>query len=287
MSDPSAGGRRRADSGKLIGMSLAGEHEIERAADFVAALGFEAMEVFHGQIGPALISVGITETHAAWAGEVVRSSGLQVSTLNCAGHPDFDPHRSDETEHASAALLARQLRWAAAMGSPRVLIWDGIARESAVVDRAAATLARVIERALEDSRLPDPPEISIELHPFTFALEQGRLDELAAALRPFRAGICLDFCHFAVAMGPGFIDEVSDQVLDAVNHIHYSDSDAATSEFHFPPGLGVLDLDRISERLWGRGLSAAWDLFSWPGPERAIRTYLARYADFVRSQTSA
>jgi sugar phosphate isomerase/epimerase len=287
MSSPAARGRHRPDSGKLIGMSLTGEHEIERAAAFVAGFGFQAMEVFHGQIGPALITVGITETHAAWAGEVVRAAGLQVSTLNCAGHPAFDPHAGDEAERASVAALAEQLRWAAAMGSPRLLIWDGIAREPAVVDRAATTLARVIGRALEDCRLVDPPEISIELHPFTFALEQGRLDELATALAPLHAGICLDFCHFAVAMGPGFIDEVSDRVLDAVNHIHYSDSDATTSEFHIPPGLGVLDFKRITDRLRGRGLSAAWDLFSWPGPERAIRTYFPVFAEFVRNQTVA
>jgi sugar phosphate isomerase/epimerase len=173
------------------------------------------------------------------------------------------------------------------MGSPRVLIWDGIAREPAVVDRAPTTLARVIGRALEDCRLPDPPDISIELHPFTFALEQRRLDDLAAALVPLQAGICLDFCHFAVALGPGFIDEVSDRVLDTVNHIHYADSDATTSEFHIPPGLGVLDLKRITERLRGRGLSAAWDLFCWPGPERAIGTYMPAFAEFVRSQTVA
>ena len=287
MSNLSAKARHSLDSGKLIGMSLLGEHEIERAAAFVAGFGFQAMEVFHGQIGPALIPVAITETHAAWAGEVVRAAGLQVSTLNCAGHPAFDPHGGEEAERASATALAEQLRWAAAMGSPRVLIWDGIAREAAVVDRAATTLARVIGRALEDCRLPDPPDISIELHPFTFALEQRRLDDLAAALVPLQAGICLDFCHFAVALGPGFIDEVSDRVLDTVNHIHYSDSDATTSEFHIPPGLGVLDLDRITDRLRGRGLSAAWDLFCWPGPERAIRTYLPAYAEFVRNQTSA
>jgi sugar phosphate isomerase/epimerase len=277
---------RSVDAGKLIGMSLIGEHEIERASAFVAELGFEAMEVFHGQIGPALVRVKLVEAHATWTGDVVRSAGLQVSTLNCAGHPAFDPHRGADSVRSSIEALAEQLRWAAAMGSPRVLIWDGIADDPDVRDKAAGTLAHVIDGAFAESGLADPPEVSVELHPFTFALRHDRLDELAAALAPLRAGICLDFCHFAVALGPMFVDKLSANLLAAVNHIHYSDSDGTTSELHFPPGLGVLDFDRLDERLRGRGLSAAWDLFCWPGPERAVRTSMSRYAEFVRNQVT-
>ena len=60
-------------------------------------------------------------------------------------------------------------------------------------------------------RLADPPEVSIELHPFTFALKHRALPELATALSRVGAGICLDFCHFGVALGRE-LDSLSDVI---------------------------------------------------------------------------
>jgi sugar phosphate isomerase/epimerase len=272
----------RPDAGRLIGMSLAAGLELEPGAAHLADLGFEAMEVYYRQIGPRIIQVRTGEVHAAAAGDVIRAAGLAVSTLNVTGNPMFQPFGDSDERRATVDDLAGHLRWAAAMGSPRVLIWDGIVEDPADAPNATPLLVDCIARAFERSGLNEPPEVSIELHPFTYALEQGRLEELAAALHELpRAGICLDFCHFAVALGKDFVNRLDGAVLDAVNHIHYSDSDCATSELHFPPGAGVLDLDAIGDRLANRGLAAAWDLFSWPGPDRAMRELSGAYRAFV------
>jgi len=279
---------RVPDHGKLIGMSLyAGRDDIETAAALIASLGFEAMEVHGVQIGPNLPGVPVFAAHAAAVGDVVRRAGLLVSTLNVVGDATFDPFAGKAAYDRTVAGLAEHLRWAAAMGSPRVLIWEGRVEKREDVAVACKTLASAIEAATKASGLGDPPAVSIELHPFTFALKHRALGELADAMISVGAGLCFDFCHFAVALGRDLLPHLDDRVVRAINHIHYSDSDVKTSELHFPPGEGVLDLDAIAARLAGLPVAGSWDLFGWPGPRRAVRTHFGRYREFVRRLSTA
>jgi sugar phosphate isomerase/epimerase len=275
------------DHGKLIGMSLiAGRDDIETAAATVKELGFDGMEVHAHQLGPGLPGVPVFEMHAAAAGDVVRRAGLIVSTLNVVGDVTFNPFGGSEALAATIEGLAAHMRWAAAMGAPRVLIWEGRVEKRADVDSACRTLAQVIEAAASRSGLSHPPPVSCELHPFTFALKHKALNELAAALKPVGAGICFDFCHFGVALGRGLLDYLDDEVVAAIDHVHYSDTDTKTSELHFPPGEGVLDLDAIGVRIAGKPLALSWDLFGWPGARHAARSRMSVYRKFVERHAS-
>ncbi len=270
------------DYGKLIGMSLmAGRDDIEQASTTVKALGFDGMEVHAHQLGPGLPGVPVFEAHAAAAGEVVRHAGLIVSTLNVVGDASFDPFGGPDALAATVDGLAAHMRWGAAMGAPRVLIWEGRVAKRADVDAACKRLAEAIEKAAKKSRLVDPPPVSCELHPFTFALKHRALPELAAALRSVGAGICFDFCHFGVALGRDLVGHLDDDVVEAIDHVHYSDTDTKTSELHFPPGEGVLDLDQVGARLAGKKIALSWDLFGWPGPRHAVRARMSVYQNFV------
>ena len=60
------------------------------------------------------------------------------------------------------------------------------------------------------------------------------------------------------------------------------DTDTTTSELHFPPGDGVLDLDAIGARLAGKPIALSWDLFGWPGVRHAVRSRFDTYSAFVR-----
>ena len=273
---------RLPDHGKLVGMSLvAGREDLETAALTVKELGFEAMEVHASQIGSGMPGVPTFEGHAAAAGDVVRRAGLIVSTLNVVADPSFEPFGGPDAVERTVAGLAAHLRWAAAMGAPRILIFDGRVDDPADVPAACDTLVRVIESAQRRSGLADPPTISCELHPFTFALKHRALAQLGAALRSVGAGICLDFCHFGVALGRDIVSFLDDDVVAAIDHIHYSDTDTVTSELHFPPSEGVLDLDAIGARMAGKPIAASWDLFGWPGARHAVRTHMAAYRLFV------
>jgi sugar phosphate isomerase/epimerase len=279
----------RSDANKLVGMSgwLALE-DIEEACTTLRGLGFDGVGVFHTQVASRLISAPLYEGQFRAAGDVVREAGLVVSTLNVIKDRDeFDPLGSDESMEAAVTVLSRDLKMAAVMGAPGILIWDGRVDDERAADSAPARIAECIVRARDASGLSDPPEISIELHPFTFALRYRRVAEFAEALKEVGAGLCVDFCHFAVALGPDFIEVIDDGVMAAVNEIHYSDSDCVTSEFHMPPGRGILDMARIADRFRGRRIPASWDLFQWPAPRAAVREYMPGYQSFVAALSEA
>jgi sugar phosphate isomerase/epimerase len=256
-------------------------HGAEDAADLLATLGLEAVEIHLLQLGPGLAGASVFEGHASALGEALRERGLVVSALNGAGATGFEPH---EDWDGAADELARQLRLASALGSPRLLCWDGRLRSETTAATASRRLADCIEAARERSRLTDPPVVSVELHPFTFALERGALAELAEELQRVGAGICLDFCHFGVSLGPGFASSLDAEVLAGVNHVHFADTDCTTPELHFPPGRGILDLESIMSHISALEAAIAWDLFGWPAPHAAIRESLASYARFVRER---
>lgn len=279
--------RRPVDFGLTVAMSVVLiRGDLEAAARTAAELGFEGLEVHLDHLGPGMPGVPVFERHAAAAGDLVRRLGLTVSTLNAVADASFDPYGGPEAFETTARSLAQQLRLAAAMGAPRLLIHEGRLADAARVDAAAATLTRCIDLARRTSGLADPPPISVECHPFTWALAHGRLDDLARALAPVGAGICLDFCHFGVALGPRFLDSIDDMVLEAIDHVHFSDTDATTSELHFPPGEGVLDLGAIGRRIGGRPVAVSWDLFGWPGPRDAIGRHLPTYRAFVAAHAA-
>jgi len=279
------------DHGKLIGMSVVMlRDDLETAAATLHDLGFEGMEVHLSHLGPGMPGVTVYEAHAAAAGELIRRHDLLVSTLNAAGDPSFDPFGGPAALEGTVAALAQQLRLAAAMGAPRLLIWEGRVARREDLDGALRTLTDCLARARERSGLADPPPISVELHPFTFGLQHRVLPALGAALASVGAGICFDFCHFGVALGADLLAAIDDDVLAAIDHVHYSDTDLVTSELHFPPGDGALDLAAIGHRLAGKPIAVSWDLFGWPAPRHAMlermdayRSFVARHAAPLRS----
>jgi sugar phosphate isomerase/epimerase len=242
---------------------------VEAAVRELARMGFDAAEIFLGQVRPGPLDLEPSEAQAAAVGELVRGLGVHVGFLNTIVDPAADPVGApDEAAHR----LARDLRLADAMGAEGVLMWDGFVPEpdSRAIASAAQSLASVVERGRRLSGLTSTTRVTVELHPFTWALRHRRVAELAEALARSGAGICVDYCHFAVALGRDFLDALEAGVLACVNHVHWSDSDCETSEVHFPPGRGVLDLDGIDRHLRGAAPSVAWDLFGWPAPLAAL-----------------
>lgn len=272
---------RLQDVGAVVGMTIALSWlDAERAIEELAQLGFTAVEVHVQQLAPALAGAPVLEAQAAAVGALLREHGLAVSSLNGAGTLGFEPVAGDVD--ASADVLASQLRLGAALGAPRLICWDGRPANGAR-DDAPSLLAAAIREGLSRSDLADPPAVSVELHPFTFALANHCVTETAAALMGVGAGLCVDFCHFAVALGPDFAAAIGPDVLAATNHVHLADSDCVSSEVHFPPGEGVLDVDALVALFAGRELCLAWDLFGWPAARQAMRAGIERYRALVRT----
>jgi sugar phosphate isomerase/epimerase len=279
--------KMREDVGKLVGMSVwLALEDLEQACTTLGDLGFEGMSVVYTQVGSRLISAPVYEGHYAAAGDIIREAGLVVSTLNAIEDaPRFDPFSSTESNVRSAEGLARHLRNASAMGAPGILIWDGRADGPGQLEAAPRMFTECIARARE---LAGPGtaniSISVEFHPFTFALKYGKLPELAAMLPDVGAGFCIDFCHFGVALGKDFIKELTDPVMEATREVHYSDTDCKTSEFHYPAGRGILDMEALEEHFRGRQLPVGLDLFQWPAPRSGARSAWDKFTSFVRAQ---
>jgi sugar phosphate isomerase/epimerase len=254
--------------------------DLEAALNELLAAGdFDGVGLHVGQLGPGVESVAVGERHAEAAGELVRSRGLVVSTLNVTGDFTFDPFGGQEAMERSVAMLAFQLRMAAAMGAPRVMTWDAVTDD---VESAPALFAECVERGRKQSGLSEPPPLTVELHPFTFALRHRRVEELGQAMeRVGDASFCWDFAHCAIALGAAFLGQLPAGFVDRVGEVHYCDSDGLTSELHVPPGDGLLDLAALEQALAGRAVPLLWDLFSWPAPRDAIRRAWMTYAGAV------
>ncbi len=265
------------DAGRLIGMTIGlPKLDLEESFRVLRAAGFTAVEVFLGQLGPGIVDAPLSEAHAVAVAQAAREARLEVSTLNCI-IGTLDAYHSTSARHRTAQFVAEALRWGAAMGAVRILLWDGELDDPQRLADAPDQLAECLQEAMAHSGLTHPPQIAIELHPNTFAFRHRLHEQTAERLQAIGAGICLDFCHAGVAFGPHFMDELSPQFLAAVTHLHYADTDGQSEQLHFPPGLGVLDLDAVVERLAGRGLPMAWDLFGWPSPRSAFHAGMAAY----------
>lgn len=265
----------------LIGMTVSFPRlDLEAAATEILAAGYGGIEVFSGQVGPGVFDLPGEDAHARASRRHLEARGLVPVLLNSIDG-SFDPLRKPES---SIAALTEQLKLADALGMPRILIWDGIHDGEAAVslDEAPDHLAQCISGAIDAAGLDAPPTVSVELHPFTFALEHERIEQAANALMSVGAGICLDVSHFAVAQGAGFAGDLTDSVLDAVNHVHWCDSDCRTEGLHFPPGAAAVDLDSLEAKLAGRKVVLALDLFGWPAPREAMRDAREEYAALVR-----
>jgi sugar phosphate isomerase/epimerase len=272
---------QQAEDVFLVGMTVATPRlDFEAAVATIAEAGYRGVEVFVGQIGPGVFGVEAETAHARVARAHLERRGLVPVTLNSIDG-SFDPLRAPES---SVQALARHLQLADVLGVPRLLIWDGIHDETAVVAPSAAPqhLADSIVAARSASGLDHPPAVSVELHPFTFTFEYGLLEETAAALASVAAGICLDVAHFGVALGADFAAKLTGSILDAVNHVHWCDSDCRTGGLHFPMGQGVVDLARLEAALAARPVVIALDLFAWPAPREAMREVRSAYAELVR-----
>jgi sugar phosphate isomerase/epimerase len=256
--------------------------DFEAASLEIAGLGYDGIEVNYEQLGTGIDEVSIAEPHGLAARNLLESLNLEVVALN-AIDGSFQPHSDLEV---SIDSLANQLRVAGALGAPRVLTWDGIAHERPTAE-AIYVLTSAIEQALERSGLAEPPAICVEFHPFTLALARGAVAEVAAGLSGVRAGICLDFAHFGVALGPEFGGALTPDVIEAVDHVHWCDSDCRTEALHMPPGEGVLDLDALTDLLAPRDVILSFDLFGWPNPRTAMREAKDRYAAAVRRHAAA
>ena len=261
------------DHGKLIGMSLmAGRDDIEVAAATVRELGFEGMEVHASQIGPGLPGVPVFEAHAAAVGDVIRRAGLIVSTLNVVGDATFDPFGGPDALTTTIEGLASHMRWAAAMGAPRILIWEGRIAKRDDINSACDTLAQGDRSGRAPQRTRQPAARFVRAASVHLRAE---IPGAAAA----RCGAPLGRCRHLLRLLPFRRGAWRPARRPSRRRRGRGDRSRPLSPIPTPGHRSCIfrsakvswTWTRSAAKLAGKPIALSWDLFGWPGPRRAVR----------------
>jgi sugar phosphate isomerase/epimerase len=131
-------------------------------------------------------------------------------------------------------------------------------------------LIRLFELAISYAA-PKGVRFLVEPHPFTIGMSDEFLVALCDSL-PSQFGVTYDFCHYGVGRSGDYIEAVH-RLGRRIRHIHFSDSDLRSSELHFAPGAGCMDLDGLLCALVDTGFDGTMtlDLYGSPTPVAAAR----------------
>jgi sugar phosphate isomerase/epimerase len=117
----------------------------------------------------------------------------------------------------------------------------------------------------------------VEPHPFTIGMSDRVLIKLCDKLDSAHFGVTYDFCHYGVGRSKDYVAAVH-ALGPRIRHIHFSDSDQKSSELHFPPGHGRMDLDSLLKAFKSIGYDGtmALDLYGYPLPVQALPGAVSR-----------
>jgi sugar phosphate isomerase/epimerase len=184
------------------------------------------------------------------------------------------------------AIRSGDIDAAAALGMSQLLTYEG--RRPADRDREEIfgwvldETVHLFEEALRYARTKGV-SLSVEVHPFTLGIDLDWLVALCDRLDVPDFGVVYDCCHFAVGLPSGYVDAIR-RLGRRIHHVHFSDSDRASSELHYAPGTGCLDLPGIVAALKETGFrgSVMLDLWLYPLPEEGSRIGVPYVANVLR-----
>jgi len=255
----------------LIGNPMIFRHwPLEEALRKMLALGYQGIEIW-----PPQIEACKTDDLRRQFAEHVASLGLSLQRLNTAAADYFVPLRSPGTTRQIVLGLQQDIDIAYSLGMRQLLTWEGRRPASAtatdihgwILDETVSVFREVAAYAQAKGIA-----VSVEVHPFTLGMDLDFLVALCDRVGSSGFGVTYDCCHFGVGMPEGYAEAI-DRLGSRIHNVHFSDSDQVSSELHFPPGKGCLDLAAIVaalKRIGYRG-TMMLDLWLYPLPEEGSR----------------
>ena len=218
----------------------------------------------------------LTRNFVAYA----RSMGISMGGLNVVGEPYYQPFGSDQQLEETLKGLEADADLAYSLGTRDVLIWEGVAPKGTTETYWLSNLLpRLIElfRTAIKAVKPRGMRFLVEPHPFTVGMNDQFLTRLCDALDPKHFGVTFDFCHYGVGRPLDYLEAIP-ALGHRIRNIHFSDSDQESSELHFPPGAGKLQIQAMLKafrkiRFDG---TMALDLYGYPLPVQALATSALR-----------
>lgn len=253
------------------------DYPLEPALDLMAGLGFTRVEMWQRHLHrcrTAALREALVHSAAA--------RGIAMGGLNVVGEDYYLPFGTAEEFDGTINGLIADVDYALSLGSRDVLVWEGIRPKTAsnrdCLTKLLPRLIDLFEKAIAYSA-PKGVRFLVEPHPFTVGMSDEFLIALCDALPPQFFGITFDFCHYGVGRPTDYIRAVQ-RLAHRIRHIHYSDSDLYSSELHFAPGAGRMDLDGLLQAFLDVGFDGTLtlDLYGNPTPVDAARVSAPRVA---------
>ena len=255
---------------------------LERTLEVMAELGYDQIEICHCQIAGFP-----TPELRLQLREFIESLGMKLVGSNVPDSPYFQALNSRDDVKVALAGLQRDIDIAVDLGVDYLITYEGRVPPgttgSTLLGRLLDDTAELLKRGTEYAAQRSI-DVYIEVHPFTLGTNIEFLTRLCDRVCTDEFGVCYDPCHFGVGMPDGYIDAI--RTLDRhVKIVHYCDSDRRSSELHFPPGRGSLDMDGIVQALRDIRFAGRWmlDLFKYPLPNRGAREALPALRQLLAS----
>ncbi|NWF70324.1 MAG: sugar phosphate isomerase/epimerase [Chloroflexi bacterium] len=248
-------------------------YPLEEACQRIAAAGCTSVEMWHEHLR-ACKTPALLRHFRDFAADL----GLSLWGLNVVGAEYFQPFGAQAAYNATLAGLKADVDYALELGVTQVMVWEGTHPPFKIAQKdMLATLTALFQDAIAYAR-PKGVRLLAEPHPFTLGMDLDFMGQLCDRLGSAHFGILFDFCHFGVGK-PGQIVAAVHTLGQRIQHLHYSDTDGQSSELHFPPGRGILDLDAVDAALKAIGFSgtATLDMYGYPLPEQGYRWGLPRF----------
>jgi sugar phosphate isomerase/epimerase len=274
-------GARRINLTVFAGIAMRGssitfeDYTLEEILPIFRHAGFDIVEMWRHHLRRCKTDE-LRKNFVAYA----KSLGISMGGLNVVGEEYFRPFGSDQELELTAAGLKDDAEFALSLGTRDVMIWEGRAPKGTGESYwISELLPRLIElfRAVISELKPQGIRFLVEPHPFTVGMSDQLLIKLYDALEPGHFGILFDFCHYGVGRPNDYLLAIRN-LGHRIRHIHFSDTDQKTSEMHFPPGSGRLQLQGALDafREIGYDGTITLDLFGYPMPLHALPGGAAR-----------
>ncbi len=251
---------------RLCGNSITFQHyTAEEACQRLARTGCNAVEMWPPHLAgcptPALL-----KQFRDFAAEL----GLELWGYNAVGADYFQPFGSQANYDRTLAGLKADIDHALELGVEDLMVWEGLRPPDSDMPDAdlLAVLVALFTEAI-DYAGPKGVRFSAEPHPFTLGMNNGFMKQLCDRLDRKHFGVLFDFCHYGVGQPETYVDAIYD-LGSRIEHLHYSDTDGVTSELHYPPGKGLLDLAAMNQALKAIGFAgtSTLDMYGYPVPEQ-------------------
>ncbi|MDE2855068.1 MAG: sugar phosphate isomerase/epimerase [Chloroflexota bacterium] len=250
------------------------DYTVEEACQRLAAAGCNAVEIWPPHLAGCR-TPSLLQQFRDFAAEL----GLELWGLNAVGADYFQPFGARENYDRTLAGLKADVDYALELGVEDVMVWEG--QRPPESDAPAADLLAVLvdlfTEAINYAR-PKGVRFTAEPHPFTLGMDNTFMKALCDRLDRDYFGVLFDFCHYGVGQPETYVAAIYD-LGSRIQHLHYSDTDGQTSELHYPPGLGRLNLKAMNQALLDIGFAgtSTLDMYGYPVPEQGYRWGLPIY----------